>query len=283
MATPGWIGLVAVLAAASMTFGNFAALAQRNLKRMLAYSSIAHAGYMLVGVAAAGVSVRREEAAGSVLFYLVIYAFSNIGAFAVAAWLARDSGRDDIDDLDGLGYQSPALATCILLLMLSLIGMPPLAGFFGKLYMFMEGLDEDTPGRLTLMWLVALGLLNSVISAFYYVRVLKAMFLRRRARPALAPATSAISLPIVLATVVVVAFGLYPAPLMGLMKGAGVAMLSSSGRIGGRDPSQAGPRRRVPAATSPPARRRRRPSPLPCPRRRGRPETPPTWSRPARS
>ncbi|MEJ7637751.1 MAG: NADH-quinone oxidoreductase subunit N [Singulisphaera sp.] len=162
VATPGWIGLVAALAAASMTFGNFAALAQRNLKRMLAYSSIAHAGYMLVGVAAAGVSVRREEAAGSVLFYLVIYAFSNIGAFAVAAWLARDSGRDDIDDLDGLGYQSPALATCILLLMLSLIGMPPLAGFFGKLYMFMEGLDENTPGRLTLMWLVALGLLNSV-------------------------------------------------------------------------------------------------------------------------
>ncbi len=256
VATPGWIGLVAVLAAASMTFGNFAALAQRNLKRMLAYSSIAHAGYMLVGVAAAGVSVRREEAAGSVLFYLVIYAFSNIGAFAVAAWLARDSGRDDIDDLDGLGYQSPALATCILLLMLSLIGMPPLAGFFGKLYMFMEGLDEDTPGRLTLMWLVALGLLNSVISAFYYVRVLKAMFLRKRARPALAPATSAISLPIVLATVVVVAFGLYPAPLMSLMKGAGVAMLSSSGHIGGRPSASANPG--TDAGTTPPE-----PTPVP--------------------
>jgi NADH-quinone oxidoreductase subunit N len=239
--TPGWIGLVAVLSAATMTFGNFAALAQRNLKRMLAYSSIAHAGYMLVGVAAAGVSVRREEAAGSVLFYLVIYAFSNIGAFAVAAWLARDCGRDDIDDLDGLGFRHPALATCILLLMLSLIGMPPLAGFFGKFYMFMEALDENNPGRLTLMWLVALGLLNSVISAFYYVRVLKAMFLRRRIRPALAPATTAISLPIVLATVVVVAFGLYPAPLMSLMKGAGVAMLSSSGSIGGRAPSGTSP------------------------------------------
>ncbi len=271
VATPGWIGLVAVLAAASMTFGNFAALAQRNLKRMLAYSSIAHAGYMLVGVAAAGVSVRREEAAGSVLFYLVIYAFSNVGAFAVAAWLARDSGRDDIDDLDGLGYQSPALATCILLLMLSLIGMPPLAGFFGKLYMFMEGLDENTPGRLTLMWLVALGLLNSVISAFYYVRVLKAMFLRRRSRPALAPATSAISLPIVLATVVVVAFGLYPAPLMNLMKGAGVAMLSSSGRMGGPAPLGATPgfasppSAAGPDATSPLGAVRTPPDPTPVP------------------
>ena len=159
MLSPGWIGVVVVLSAASMTYGNFAALAQRNLKRMLAYSSIAHAGYMLVGVAAAGVSTRRQEAAGSVLFYLVVYAFSNIGAFAVAAWLARDKGSDDIDDLNGLGFRYPGLATCILLLMLSLIGMPPLAGFFGKLYMFMEALDESQAraSRLTLMWLVGAG------------------------------------------------------------------------------------------------------------------------------
>src|SRR5207302_6190612 len=105
--SPGWIGVVVVLAAVSMTYGNFAALAQRNFKRMLAYSSIAHAGYMLVGVAAAGVSVRRQESAGSVLFYLVTYAFSNLGAFAVAAWLAREKGSDDIEDLNGLGFQHP--------------------------------------------------------------------------------------------------------------------------------------------------------------------------------
>ena len=86
-----------------MTYGNFAALAQRNLKRMLAYSSIAHAGYMLVGVAAASVSTRGPEAAGSVLFYLVVYAFANVGAFAVAAWLVRDKKTDEIDDLNGLG------------------------------------------------------------------------------------------------------------------------------------------------------------------------------------
>ena len=85
IASPGWIGVVVVLSAASMTYGNFAALAQRNLKRMLAYSSIAHAGYMLVGVAAAGLSTNHEAAAGSVLYYLVIYAFSNLGAFAFAA------------------------------------------------------------------------------------------------------------------------------------------------------------------------------------------------------
>jgi NADH-quinone oxidoreductase subunit N len=233
-ATPGWIGVVAALSAASMTFGNLAALAQRNLKRMLAYSSIAHAGYMLVGVVAAGVSARRSESAGSVLYYLVVYGFSNLGAFAVAAWLARDKKTDDITDLNGLGFQEPALATCIVLLMLSLIGMPPLAGFFGKLYMFMEALNEDAdaPGRLTLLWLVALGLLNSVISAFYYVRVLKAMFLRPAEEERLAPASSSIALPILIGTFVVVAFGLYPAPLVDAMKAAAVPMLEVSGLVG---------------------------------------------------
>jgi NADH-quinone oxidoreductase subunit N len=231
--SPGWIGLVVVLAAASMTYGNLAALAQRNLKRMLAYSSIAHAGYMLVGVAAAGVSVRRSEAAGAVLFYLIIYAFSNVGAFAVAAWLARDKRTDDIDDLNGLAYRYPMLATCILLLMLSLIGMPPLAGFFGKLYMFMEALDQGNQSSnwLTLAWLVGLGLLNSVISAFYYVRVMKAMFLRDPGKSVLAPAPRSVAVPIVLATLVVLGFGIYPAPLMGLMKGAAVPMLMSSERV----------------------------------------------------
>ncbi|MGZ3414116.1 MAG: NADH-quinone oxidoreductase subunit N, partial [Isosphaeraceae bacterium] len=107
---PGWLGVIAVVSAVTMTYGNFAALAQRNLKRMLAYSSIANAGYMLVGVAAASVSTHGPAAAGSVLFYLVVYAFANIGAFAVAAWLVRDKKTDDIDDLNGLGMQSPLLA-----------------------------------------------------------------------------------------------------------------------------------------------------------------------------
>jgi NADH-quinone oxidoreductase subunit N len=119
------------------------------------------------------------------------------------------------------------MATCLLLLMLSLIGMPPLAGFFGKLYMFMEALDEPRTGRLSLLWLVGLGLLNSVISAFYYVRVLKAVFLRQPARAAIAPAGPSIALPVVLATAVVVGFGLFPAPLIDLMKDAAVPMLSA--------------------------------------------------------
>jgi NADH-quinone oxidoreductase subunit N len=227
--SPGWIGIVVVLSAATMTYGNFAALAQRNFKRMLAYSSIAHAGYMLVGVAAAGVSNRHEESAGSVLFYLVIYALSNLGAFAVAAWLARERHGDDIEDLNGLGADHPGLALCLVLLMLSLIGMPPLAGFFGKLYMFMEAINETRSGGLTLLWLVGLGLLNSVVSAFYYVRVLKAMFLRSPTRGSLGPAPMSITLPIVLGTAVVVGFGIFPTPLLNDLKDAATPMLTSSG------------------------------------------------------
>ena len=143
ISTPGWIGVVAVLAAASMTYGNFAALAQTNFKRMLAYSSIAHAGYMLVGVAAAGVAPNHVEAAGAVLLSRRVR-LQQPGAFALAAWLVRDKGSDEIADLNGLAARSPGLATCILLLMLSLIGMPPLAGFFGKLYMFMECSTKPT-------------------------------------------------------------------------------------------------------------------------------------------
>ena len=153
---PGWVGIVAVVAAVTMTYGNFAALAQKNFKRLLAYSSIAHAGYILVGVAAVSVSMRGPIAAAAVLYYLIVYAFANVGAFALAAWLVRDKDSDLIDDLNGLGFQEPLLATCVLVLMLSLIGIPPLAGFFGKLYVFMEALNQtEESQRVTLIWLVA--------------------------------------------------------------------------------------------------------------------------------
>jgi NADH-quinone oxidoreductase subunit N len=227
---PGWLGVIALVSAITMTYGNFAALAQRNFKRMLAYSSIAHAGYMLVGVAAASASTRGAQAAGSVLFYLFVYAFANLGAFAVAAWLARDKKTDSIDDLNGLGGQSPLLAACILVLMLSLIGIPPFAGFFGKLYMFMEALNQGpAETRLTLMGLVALGLFNSVVSAFYYVRVLKAMYLREPGAQRLGVADKSIAVPILIGTLMVVVFGLYPRPLIEVMQAASEPMLTTTG------------------------------------------------------
>ena len=224
---PGWVGIIAIVSAVTMTYGNFAALAQRNFKRMLAYSSIAHAGYILVGVAAVSISDEGPAAAGAVLYYLIVYAFANVGAFAVAAWLVRDKKTDEIDDLNGLGYQEPFLAICILILMLSLIGIPPLAGFFAKLYVFMEALKQKTADRpVTLIWLVALGLFNSVVSAFYYVRVLKAMFLREPGERRLAPATRHIELPIVMGTLMVVVLGVMPGMLVEPMQAAAKTMLT---------------------------------------------------------
>jgi NADH-quinone oxidoreductase subunit N len=247
---PGWIGIIAIISAVTMTYGNFAALAQRNFKRMLAYSSIAHAGYILVGVVAASVSVNGPRAAGAVLYYLVVYAFANVGAFAVAAWLVRDKKTDNIDDLNGLGYQEPILATCILILMLSLIGIPPLAGFFAKLYVFMEALNQRNAARpVTLLWLVALGLFNSVVSAFYYVRVLKAMFFVEPGPRRLAPASRPIYLPIVVGTLVVIIFGILPSLLVGPLEAAAVPMLTSPVALG---PLHATPAKATPApATAP--------------------------------
>jgi NADH-quinone oxidoreductase subunit N len=233
--TPGWVGLLALIAAASMTYGNFAALAQRNFKRMLAYSSVAHAGYILVGVLAVAVSRQGAGAAGGVLYYLVTYGFATVGAFAVAAWLARDLGTDEIDDLNGLGARAPGMAVCIVVLMLSLIGMPPLAGFFGKLWMFMEAMNTPETGRISLTWLVALGLFNSVVSAFYYVRVLKAMFLRPASpgRPPIRPAPSGVFWSVAVSTLVTVGFGLAPWALLDPMEDAAIPMLSANVGLGG--------------------------------------------------
>jgi NADH-quinone oxidoreductase subunit N len=225
----GWVWVVALLAAITMTFGNLAALGQRNLKRLLAYSSIAHAGYLLVGVVAAAVSIRAGsssgQVAGAVLFYLVVYGLTTVGAFAVACWLAYDKGRDDLDDLNGLGFESPGLAACIVVLMLSLIGVPPTAGFFAKLYLFLEVLEADPSARPLLLGLVALALVNTVVSVFYYAKVLRAMFLRRADRRP-RPAPRGVSWSIGLAGLVAVGFGLAPTPLIDSMRMAGDSMLA---------------------------------------------------------
>ena len=248
---PGWVGIIAIMAAVTMTYGNFAALAQRNFKRMLAYSSIAHAGYILVGVAAVSISAVGTRAAGAVLYYLVVYAFANVGAFAVAGWLVRDKKTDEIDDLNGLAYKEPVLAICILLLMLSLIGIPPLAGFFAKLYVFMEAIDQSNNTEpITLIWLVALGLFNSVVSAFYYVRVLKAMFLREPGEHPLEPAGRPVVLPIAVATLVVVVCGLMPEWLLSTMQAAAIPMLSDPGVVQHAVIEQPKPRAR-PASPAP--------------------------------
>jgi NADH-quinone oxidoreductase subunit N len=158
--------LFSLASAVTMTFGNLGALHQTNLKRLLAYSSIAHAGYILMGFAAA-----TNDAYQAVLFYLVVYLFMNLGAFLVVDAAGRFLGGEDTSHIKGLGRTSPALALALAVFLFSLIGLPPLAGFIGKFYLFKALVIEN-------MWTLALiGILNSVISLVYYVRVIRDMFI----------------------------------------------------------------------------------------------------------
>jgi NADH-quinone oxidoreductase subunit N len=162
-----WEPVLWASALATMVIGNFAALWQNNIKRLLAYSSIAHAGYILVAVVA-----HSNVGAAAVMFYLAAYALVNIGAFAVVAHIASKGERFvRIDDFTGLGIRQPATAALLTIFLLSLIGVPLTGGFFGKFYVFKAALDSG------LIWLTILGLLNSAVAAYYYLRVLVVMYM----------------------------------------------------------------------------------------------------------
>jgi NADH-quinone oxidoreductase subunit N len=165
----GWAPLLAALASLSIVIGNLVALAQSNIRRLLAYSAVAHAGYTLLGLVAGG-----REGFGATLFYTTVYAFTLIGAFAVIALVRRETGGDDFAHFSGLRSRSPLLAGCMAIFMLSLAGLPPLAGFFGKFYLFSAALRVG--GNHGLLWLVALALFGSLISFYYYLMVLKVIF-----------------------------------------------------------------------------------------------------------
>lgn len=163
----GWEPLIWISALASMTIGNFAALTQTNLKRLLAYSSIAHAGYILVALAS-----RSEIGTAAAMFYLAAYALMNLGAFAVVVHLSGKGERHvRIDDLAGLGKRQPVTAAMLTIFLLSLIGVPLTGGFFGKFYIFRAALESN------LIWLTVLGLLNSAVAAYYYLRLLVVMYM----------------------------------------------------------------------------------------------------------
>jgi NADH-quinone oxidoreductase subunit N len=167
-----WSWLLWIAAALSMLLGNLAALLQSNMKRMLAYSSIAHVGYMLVAFTS-----HSTDGAAAVIFYLAAYAFMNLGAFVVVSHVGGEGERyPEMDDYAGLGYRSPLLAACLAVFLLSLIGVPLTAGFFGKFYLFRAAL------RGGLVWLTVLAGLNSGIAAYYYLRVLVAMYMSAPAR-----------------------------------------------------------------------------------------------------
>ncbi len=165
----GWAPLLAILAALSILLGNLVALAQTNVRRLLAYSAVAHAGYTLLGLIAGG-----RDGFSATLFYTTIYSFTLVGAFGVVALVRRETGGDDLAHFAALRRRSPWLAGCMLIFMLSLAGIPPLAGFFGKFYLFSAALHAG--GNYGLLWLVALALFGSLISFYYYLIVLKVIF-----------------------------------------------------------------------------------------------------------
>jgi len=165
----GWAPVLAVLAALSIVIGNLVALAQSNVRRLLAYSAVAHAGYTLLGLVAGG-----RDGFSATLFYTTVYAFTLVGAFGVVALVRRETGGDDLQNFAGLRSRSPLLAGCMSIFMLSLAGLPPLAGFFGKFYLFSVALRAGANHGL--LWLVALALFGSLVSLYYYLIVLKVIF-----------------------------------------------------------------------------------------------------------
>ena len=212
----GWVTIVAGLAAASMTLGNLVALSQQNIKRMLAYSSIAHAGYMLIGVVALAASPTAVGSGeGALLFYLLAYTFTNIGAFAVAISAGRALGSDAIPDYAGLGRRAPLSAFAMTVFMLSLTGIPPTALFFGKFLLFGAAINSG------FLWLAVVGILNSVVSLFYYVGVIRAMFLMPAPDGAGLVAESALARVLLAVTVAgTLAIGIFPQPFIRLVEAA---------------------------------------------------------------
>lgn len=166
----GWSPLLALVAALSILLGNFVALVQTNVRRLLAYSAVAHAGYTLIGFVAAG-----PGGFSAALFYITIYAFTIVGAFSVCGVVRQQTGGNEIDDFASLATRSPLAAAAMTIFLLSLAGLPPLAGFFGKFYLFASGLAADNTNSL--MWLVAIALFGSLLSIYYYLTILKVIFL----------------------------------------------------------------------------------------------------------
>ncbi|HZU22940.1 MAG TPA: proton-conducting transporter membrane subunit, partial [Terriglobales bacterium] len=190
---PGWFWLAWIAAALSMTLGNIGALVQNNVKRLLAYSSIAHAGYLLVAFCAARVGI------GAAIFYTAAYAAMNVGAFAIVSHFASVGERYvTLDDYSGLGRKQPLLAACLTLLLLSLIGIPVTGGFFAKFYVFSAALNANLVG------LALIAAVNSAVAAYYYLRIVVVMYMRDDAASS-APATP---IPLSLAFVLLISIGL---------------------------------------------------------------------------
>jgi len=198
-----WLTLISIISAFTMTIGNIVAIPQNNIKRMLAYSSIAHAGYMLIGL-----SIVSKDAVGAILLYLVVYFFMNLGAFVVVMVVDNSLHTEDINNYSGLSRVSPGLSAAMTIFLFSLTGIPPFAGFIGKVVVFLAAVDKG------LYWLVIVAVLNTVVSLYYYARVVKKMYLE--ATPSNLPPIKVGVLPaiiIISLLIPTILFGIWWAPL----------------------------------------------------------------------
>ncbi len=203
-----WKSFFIIIAIVTMTLGNFAALWQNNMKRLLAYSSIAHAGYLLLGLA-----VMSNQGITAIIIYFTVYAFMNLGAFFVVMLIANKTGSEELDDYRGLGYSSPLLGVSLAIFLVSLTGLPPTAGFIGKLYLFIALVDAK------MIIVAVIALLNTVVSLYYYIRVLKHMFIDKPEGELVQLKTTAGNKALLMVMVVpIILFGVYFTPLIELAK-----------------------------------------------------------------
>ena len=212
-----WSGIFAALAALSMTLGNLVAIAQNNIKRMLAYSTVAHAGYLMVGLASvAARSPDGETAIGpsGVLFYLGGYAIMNLAAFSAVIAISSKINSDQIDDFAGMGRRAPYIAAVLAFAMISLTGVPPTVGFMVKLYIFGAAVSSN------LAWLAVVGVVNSVVSAYYYLRVVKVMYMSPPPTEESVPSGFPLRLAVLVTSAAIVFFGVYPRWLLELARTA---------------------------------------------------------------
>jgi len=202
---PGWVPLLAIMAGASMLLGNLTAIVQSSVRRLLAYSAIAHAGYMLLGVLPHG-----EQGLAALVYYVITYGLATLGAFGVVSIVEGQTGGDRLSDFAGLSRRAPALSFCMIIFMLSLAGIPPLAGFFGKFYLFASALNAD-PSDLGLLWLVVVALALSAVSLYYYLQVLKQIYVAEPEQGTKAAPTPILSqIAIALSALAVVVLGCAP-------------------------------------------------------------------------
>lgn len=214
-----WGPVLWIIAVLTMSVGNIIAISQRDIKRMLAYSSISHAGYLLLAILAAGNIDVRESAASGMLFYLAAYYLMNLGAFTIAILVSRSREGDyQLDDYMGLGSQKPILALAMTVFMVSLAGIPPTAGFFGKLFVFSAAVKAGY------IWLVVIAVINSVISAYYYLRLVVYMFMKPQTTPAGVMRAPASTVVIAFCVAAILALGLMPGGIRKLANNGGMSV-----------------------------------------------------------